>query len=63
MVPPIEFQRPLPSRQAASALRDQLVDYLTKHQFALGARLPTETDLCKLSGLSRSTVRRDEPAS
>jgi DNA-binding FadR family transcriptional regulator len=43
---------------AASALRDNLLDNLRSHAWRPGQRLPTERELGAQFGLSRSTVRR-----
>jgi DNA-binding FadR family transcriptional regulator len=43
---------------AASALRENLLDQLKSHAWRPGQRLPTERELGAQFGLSRSTVRR-----
>ena len=43
---------------AASALRENLLDKLRSHAWRPGQRLPTERELGAQFGLSRSTVRR-----
>lgn len=54
----IQFKHPFPSRRAASALREQLVSYLVEHRPSVGSPFLTDSELVRLSALSRSTVRR-----
>ena len=58
MVSEIQLKHPFPSRRAATALRTQLVDHLTQQQPTVGDAFLTDAELVRLSGLSRSTVRR-----
>lgn len=58
MSPEIQLKQPFPSRRAATALRDQLVDYLIRNRPSVGAPFLTDAELVRISALSRSTVRR-----
>lgn len=55
---PFEVRTPFPARGAASALRDQVVEYLRQARPQPGSTFLTDADLVEMSNLSRSTVRR-----
>ena len=49
---------PFPARHAASTLRSQVKQYLLTRRPAAGTPLATDTQIVRVSNLSRSTVRR-----
>ncbi len=57
-ITPIRFPRPFPSRNAAGAMRERLVEMLVRLRPEPGSRFCTEAELVQASQLSRSTVRR-----
>ena len=54
----LQLKQPFPSRHAATALREQLIEYLMRQRPNIGDRFLTDADLMRISALSRSTVRR-----
>lgn len=54
----LKLDKPFPARNATRTLREQLRRHLIKSPVRVGDRFATDTELVKLTKLSKSTVRR-----